>query len=102
MMQLVEKRCHPSCWCPMFPQFPKFPVLEDPTQWFEWSGERAVTSGAADGPGDACGGGGGRTEEAEGHKARERPGEPRSKRATQGRIEHTPPFPLIASHGACF
>lgn len=36
-----------------------------------WSGERTVTSDAADGPGDACGGGGGRTEEADRHKARE-------------------------------
>lgn len=88
----------------MFPQFPKFPVLEDPTQWLNGLGERAVTSGAADGPGDACGGGGGRTEEAERHKARGLESvAPRSKRATQSRIEPPPshcflPMVLVMVH----
>ena len=43
------------------PQFPQLlPSLEDPTEWFGNSGgERTVTSDAADGPGDICGGGGG-------------------------------------------
>jgi hypothetical protein len=69
MMQLV-KTIQSIMLVPHVSPVPQVPRSRRSDTMVEVSGERAVTSGAADGPDDTCGGGGGRTEEAERHKAR--------------------------------